>query len=79
MLFGETVAVYWESYTEHTDTVYTSQETPYVSATRNSRLILFGKTAAVYCTTRNTQIQNVGRMKSLKMLKRVVYTVTTGI
>jgi hypothetical protein len=27
MLFGETVAVYCENHTEHTDTVRTSQET----------------------------------------------------
>jgi hypothetical protein len=33
MLFGETVAVYCENHTEHTDTVRTSQETHYISAT----------------------------------------------
>jgi hypothetical protein len=33
MLFGETVAVYCENHTEHADTVRTSQETHYVSAT----------------------------------------------
>jgi hypothetical protein len=32
MLFKETVAVYCENHTEHTDTVRTSQETHYVSA-----------------------------------------------
>jgi translation initiation factor IF-1 len=40
MLFGETVAVYCENHTEHTDTVRTSQETHYVSATEPNRLIL---------------------------------------
>jgi hypothetical protein len=30
MLFGETVAVYCENHTEHTDTVRTSQETHYL-------------------------------------------------
>jgi hypothetical protein len=32
MLFRETVAVYCENHTEHTDTARTSQETDYVSA-----------------------------------------------
>jgi translation initiation factor IF-1 len=62
MLFGETVAVYCENHTEHTDTlcgqnveywyvssVRTSQETHCVSATKPNRLMLFGETAAVYC------------------------------
>jgi hypothetical protein len=48
MLFGETVAVYCENHTEHTDTVRTSQETHQVSATEPRRLTLFGKTIAVY-------------------------------
>jgi hypothetical protein len=39
MLFGETVAVYCENHTEHTDTVRTSQETHYVSATEPNRLM----------------------------------------
>jgi hypothetical protein len=49
MLFGKTVAVYCENHTEHTDTVRTSQETHYVSATEPNRLMLFGETVAVYC------------------------------
>jgi hypothetical protein len=49
MLFGETVAVYYENHTEHTDTVRTSQETHYVSATETNRLMLFAETVAVYC------------------------------
>jgi hypothetical protein len=62
MLFGETVAVYCENQTEHTDTlcgqnaefwyvnsVRTSQETHYVSTTKPNRLMLFGETFAVYC------------------------------
>jgi hypothetical protein len=48
MLFGETVAVYYENHTEHTDTVRTSQETHYVSATEPTWLMLFGETVAVY-------------------------------
>jgi hypothetical protein len=60
MLFGETVAVYCENHTEHTDTlcgqnaiytnpVCTPQETHYVSTTKPNRLMLFGETVAVYC------------------------------
>jgi hypothetical protein len=48
MLFGETVAVYCENHTEHTDTIRTSQETHYVSATETNRIMLFGETVAVY-------------------------------
>jgi hypothetical protein len=40
MMFKETVAVYWENYTEHTNTVRTSQETYYISATEPNRLML---------------------------------------
>jgi hypothetical protein len=40
MLTGETVAVYCENHTEHTDTVRNSQETHYVSATKTYRLRL---------------------------------------
>jgi translation initiation factor IF-1 len=59
MLFRETVAVYCENHTEHTNTfcvgriysnsVRTSQETHYVSATKPNRLMLFRETVAVYC------------------------------
>jgi hypothetical protein len=49
MLLGETVAVYCENHTEHTDTARTSQETHYVSSTEPNRLMLFGETVAVYC------------------------------
>jgi hypothetical protein len=60
MLVGETVAVYCENHTEHTDIlcgqnaiytnpVLTSKETYYVSTTKPNRLVLFGETVAVYC------------------------------
>jgi thioredoxin-related protein len=49
MLFGETIVVYRENHKEHTDTVRTSQETHYISATETNPLILFGVTVAVYC------------------------------
>jgi hypothetical protein len=59
------VAVYCENHTEHTDTVLTSQETHYVSATKPNRLMLFGETVAVYCAIRNTQIQPVPHRKHI--------------
>jgi hypothetical protein len=40
MLFGETVAVYCENHTEHTDTL---------CGQNVDRLMLFGETVAVYC------------------------------
>jgi hypothetical protein len=49
MLLVETVAVYCEKNTEHTDAVRTSQETHYVSATEPNRLMPFGGTVAVNC------------------------------
>jgi hypothetical protein len=48
-LFVETVSVYCENHTEHTDTVRTSQETHYVSATEPNRLMLFVETVTVFC------------------------------
>jgi hypothetical protein len=55
MQFKETVTVYCENHTEHTDTlceqnaVRTSQETHYISATMHNRLMQFKETVAVYC------------------------------
>jgi hypothetical protein len=49
MLFKETVAVYCENHTEHTDTVRTSQETHYVFTTEPNLLTLFRETVAVCC------------------------------
>jgi hypothetical protein len=51
MLFRETVAVYCENHTEqiYKNSVRTSQETHYVSATKPNRLKLFRETVAVYC------------------------------
>jgi hypothetical protein len=63
MLFRETVAVYCENHTEHTDTlcrenavyinpVRTSQEIHYVSITKANRLMLLWETVAVHCDNR---------------------------
>jgi thioredoxin-related protein len=56
MLFKVTVAVYCENHTEHTDTVRTSQETHYVSATEAKRLMLLRETVAVYCESHTEDI-----------------------
>jgi predicted Zn-dependent protease with MMP-like domain len=53
MLYRETVAVYCENHTEHTDTVRTSQETHCNSATEPDRLMLYKETVAVYCEKHN--------------------------
>jgi hypothetical protein len=60
-MFRETVAVYCENHTDHTDTVRTSQETHYVSTTEPNRLMLFGETVAVYCKnhTEHTHVLSV--------------------
>jgi hypothetical protein len=68
MLFGETVAVYCENHTEHTDTVRTSQETHYVSATETNRLMQFRLTVAVYCENR-TKHPDTFCVKSFGMFK----------
>jgi translation initiation factor IF-1 len=77
MLFGETVAVYCENHTEHTDTVRTSQETHYVSATEPNRFMLFGETVAAYCENyiekKNTLC---GQTQNFNVLKLVVHIVT---
>jgi hypothetical protein len=57
MLSGETGAVYYEEPTNtlrgqnvvYINSVCTSQETHYVSATKPNRLMLFRETVAVYC------------------------------
>jgi hypothetical protein len=48
-MLGETFAVYCENHTEHTDTVRTSQEKHYFSATETNCLMLFRETVAVCC------------------------------
>jgi hypothetical protein len=46
-VWGNSRCLLWEPC--GTDTVCTSQETHYVSATETTQLMLFGKTVAVYC------------------------------
>jgi hypothetical protein len=49
MLFRESITVYCENHTEHTNSVRTSQETHHFSATQTNRLMLYRETVAVYC------------------------------
>jgi hypothetical protein len=65
MLFGETVAVYCENRMEHTDTVRTSQETHYVSATETNRLMLFRETVTVYCENHTEHTESVPHRKHI--------------
>jgi hypothetical protein len=59
MLFRETVAVYCENHTEHTNIVRTSQETHYVSAAQTNRLMLFKETVSVYCENHTEHIDTI--------------------
>jgi hypothetical protein len=49
MLFSETVSVYSENNTEHTNPVNTSQETHHGSATEPNRSMIFRERVALYC------------------------------
>jgi hypothetical protein len=70
MLFGETVAVYCENPTEHTNTVCTSQETRYVSVTKINLLMLFGEKIAVYFKSHKRRlIHTKGTIQSFNVLK----------
>jgi hypothetical protein len=69
MLFKKTISVFYENHTEHTNTVRSSQETHYFSATEPNRLMLFKKTISVsYENHTNTQIQFVAHRKHITSL-----------
>jgi hypothetical protein len=62
MLFGETVDVFCENRTEHTDTLWavrTPQETHHVPTTEPNRLMLCGETVDVYCENRTEHTDTV--------------------
>jgi hypothetical protein len=76
MLFGETVAVYCENHTEHTNT---SQEIYYVSATKPNTLMLFRETVAVCCEN-HTEYTNTNcgqNAEFLDVIEGVTYLVIT--
>jgi hypothetical protein len=49
------------------NSVHTSQETYYVSATMTYWLMLFGETVAVYCENHMRQIHSVGKNQNFNM------------
>jgi hypothetical protein len=71
MMFGETVTVYCENRTEHTDTVRTSQGTHYVSVTEPNRLMLFGETVAV-CESHTEHTDTLCRQNGRAMHAKAV-------
>jgi hypothetical protein len=84
MLFRETVAVYCENHTEHTNTLWTensvraSQETHYISHTKPNRLMLFRETVAVYCENHTEHTDTLrGQNAKVFMLSKTVHTVTS--
>jgi hypothetical protein len=63
----------------YTNSVRTSQETPYVSATKPNLSMLFGETVAVYCENHTEHTDTLcGHNAEFSMLKHVVYILTTG-
>jgi hypothetical protein len=79
MLCGETVAVYCENRTEHTDTlpnniyknsVRTSEEMHYASATKTKRLLLLDAPVAVYYEN-HMEHKLCGRMQPLPRRKHI--------
>jgi translation initiation factor IF-1 len=83
ILFGETVAVYCENHTEHTDTlcgqnaVRTSQDTRYLSATEPNRLMLFGETVAVYCENSTEHTDTICGQNAVRTSQDTRYVSTT--
>jgi hypothetical protein len=87
-LVRKSVATYCENQTEHTDTIYTLQETHYVSATKPNRLILFGEIVAVYCenhtehtdtvrTSQETHYVSATETNQLMLFGEMLFTVGT--
>jgi hypothetical protein len=66
---------------KYKNSVRTSQEAHYVSATKSNRLVLFWETVAVYCEnhTEHTDTLCVDIMQSFSVLKQVVQIRTTGL
>jgi hypothetical protein len=82
MLFGETVAVYWENHTEHTDTLC-GQNAEFVPHRKHITSPLQSPTGWFYLgkqslfiarTIRNTQIHCVVRMQSFSVKAGGTYT-----
>jgi hypothetical protein len=55
------------------NSVRTSQETHYVSATETNRLMLFRETVAVYRENHTEHINTLGRLHSTQLQHTVIY------
>jgi hypothetical protein len=91
-VWGNSRCLLWESYGTHKSTVWaesrnfiykhwvrTSQETHYVSATKPSRLMLFGEIIAVYCENHTEHTNTLcGQNAEFWILKQMVHIVTNG-
>jgi hypothetical protein len=65
---------------EYKNSVRTSQETHYVSATKPNRLMLFREIIAVYCENHMEHMNTLhGPTVKYSMLKQMVHIVTTGL
>jgi hypothetical protein len=76
MQCGETVAVFSENRTEHTDTLC-GQSVPHrkhhVSATEPNRLELCGETVAVYCENRTEHTDTLWAVRTSQETSRLRY------
>jgi hypothetical protein len=76
MLFRETLAACCENHANtqiYINSVPTSQETHYVSATKPNRLMLFRETVAVYCENHTEHTDTLcGQNEEFNMVNQVV-------
>jgi hypothetical protein len=61
------------------NSVRTSQETHYVSATETNRLMLFGETVAVYCENNTEHTNALCGQSFFLLLKKTIHTVITAL
>jgi hypothetical protein len=76
MLFRETVAVYCENHTEHTNPLRTSQETHYVTTAETNQLMLFRETVAVCCENHTEHNNTLSAKFSFSLFQQVEFIIT---
>jgi hypothetical protein len=84
MLFGETVAVYCENHTEHTDiyklSSYLTGDTWRLRYKAQPVNVVWGNSRCLLWEPYGTHREHcVGRIQGFNMLKEVVHIVTTGL
>jgi translation initiation factor IF-1 len=80
MLLRETVRIYCQNHTEHTNTVRTSQETHYVSATETNRLMLLREQSVFTVRTIwNTQIQETHYASATEPNRLMLFRETVAV